>query len=52
MDDGVNEDNVRVGDIPLVNYAARYWVDHAQFEKVASRIRDATEYFFDADKPH
>jgi hypothetical protein len=50
LDDRVDEDNV--GDIPLVKYAAQYWVDHAQFEKVASRIRDALEYFFDADKPH
>ena len=50
LDDGANEDNV--GDIPLVKYAAQYWFDHAQFEKVASRIRDAMEYFFDADKPH
>ena len=50
LDDGVNEDDV--GDIPLVKYAAQYWVDHARFEKVASRIRDAMEYFFDADKPH
>ena len=49
LDDHVNEDNV--GDI-LARYAARYWVDHARFEKVASRIRDAMEYFFDADKPH
>jgi hypothetical protein len=50
LDDRVNKDNV--GDIPLVKYAAQYWVDHARFEKVASRIRDAMEYFFDADKPH
>jgi ankyrin repeat protein len=50
LDDHVNEDNV--GDIPLAKYAAQYWVDHAQFEKVASRIQDAMEYFFDADKPH
>jgi ankyrin repeat protein len=50
LDDHVNKDNV--GDIPLAKYAAQYWVDHAQFEKVASRIRDAMEYFFDADKPH
>ena len=49
LDNRVDEDNV---DIPLVKYAARYWFDHAQFEKVASRIRDAMEYFFDADKPH
>ena len=50
LDDRVNEENV--GDIPLVKYAAQYWVDHARFEKVASRIRDAMEYFFDADKSH
>jgi hypothetical protein len=50
LDDRVNKDNV--GDIPLVKYAARHWVDHARFEKVASRIQDAMEYFFDADKPH
>jgi hypothetical protein len=43
---------VNVGDNPLGKYAAQYWFDHAQFEKVASRIRDAMEYFFDADKPH
>jgi ankyrin repeat protein len=50
LDDRVNEDNA--DDIPLVKYAAQYWIDHAQFEKVASRIQDAMEYFFDADKPH
>ena len=50
LDNRVDKDNV--GDIPLVKYAAQYWFDHAQFEKVASRIRDAMEYFFDADKPH
>ena len=50
LDDRVDEDNV--GDIPLVEYAAQYWVDHAQFEKVAPRIRDSMEYFFDTDKPH
>ena len=50
LDDRVNKCNV--GDIPLVKYAAQYWFDHAQFEKVASRIRDAMEYFFDADKSH
>jgi ankyrin repeat protein len=50
LDDGVNKDNV--GDIPLVEYAARHWFDHAGFESVPSHIRDAMEYFFDADKPH
>ena len=50
LDDRV--DKGYVGNIPLVKYTAQYWFDHAQFEKVASRIRDAMEYFFDADKPH
>jgi ankyrin repeat protein len=38
--------------IPLVKYAARHWVDHAQFKNVASLIRDAMVYFFDADRQH
>ena len=48
------DDRVNVGDPdpPLVEYASRHWVDNAQFENVASRIRDAMEYFFDVDKPH
>jgi hypothetical protein len=44
------QDNAR--DIPLVEYAARYWVDHARFEDVSSRISEAMEYFFDVDEPH
>ena len=50
LDNGVYKDNG--GDIPLVEYAARHWVNHAQFENVVSRIRDEMKYFFDADKPH
>ena len=50
LDDGINDENV--GDIPLVEYAAQHWFGHAGFENVASHIRDAMEYFFDADKPH
>jgi ankyrin repeat protein len=50
LDDHVNK--VNVGDIPLAKYAAQYWVDHAGFEKVAPRIQDTMEYFFDADKSH
>ena len=50
LGDSVNEDNPY--DIPLVKYAAQHWFDHAGFENVVSRIRDAMEYFFDADKPH
>ena len=50
LDDSVTKDNA--DDIPLVKYAAEHWFDHARFERVASRIRDAMEYFFDAGKPH
>ena len=49
-DDQVNGANT--GDIPLSEYAARHWVDHAQFENVSPRIQVAMEYFFDMDKPH
>ncbi|KAH9020713.1 hypothetical protein EDB85DRAFT_1896037 [Lactarius pseudohatsudake] len=38
--------------LPLAEYAARHWVDHAQFEDVASRVRDGMEALFDFDKPH
>src|ERR1700761_323638 len=37
---------------PLVKYAAQHWVDHAQFEKVVSRVRDGTHDLFDSSKPH
>ena len=50
LDDSIN--NCNAGDIPLVEYAAQHWFDHARFENVASRIRNVMEYFFDADKPH
>jgi len=36
---------------PLARYAAEYWVNHAQFEDVASRIK-GMEYLFDLDKPY
>ncbi|KAN0139154.1 hypothetical protein V8E53_003043 [Lactarius tabidus] len=37
---------------PLVAYAARHWVDHAQFEKVSSHVRDGIDDLFDSSKPH
>ena len=37
---------------PLVKYAAEHWVDHAQFEKVSSRIREGMDNLFDDSKPH
>jgi hypothetical protein len=38
--------------LPLASYAAQYWVRHAQFEGVASRVKNAMERFFDPKKPH
>ena len=49
LDDQVNEVNAE--DLPLVEYAARHWVDHAQFENVSASIQDAIECLFDAGKP-
>jgi ankyrin repeat protein len=37
---------------PLVKYAAQYWVEHAQFEKVSSHVRDGMDNLFDSSKPH
>ena len=50
LGDHVDEGNAR--DIPLANYAAEYWVDHALFKDVPSRVQDTVEVFLDADKPH
>ena len=36
---------------PLARYAAEYWVRHAQYEDVASRIK-GMEDLFDVDKPY
>jgi ankyrin repeat protein len=37
---------------PLAEYAAEHWVTHAQFEDVASDIKDGMGTLFDCDKPH
>ena len=36
---------------PLAEYAAEYWVRHAQFEDVVSQFK-GLEYLFDSDKPY
>ena len=56
-DEHVNVYNVGLDDeelpeIPLARYAAKHWVEHAQFEKVASDIRDEMDHLFDSDKPY
>ena len=37
---------------PLAFYAARYWVDHANYEDVASQIQNAMEQLFNPSKPY
>jgi len=37
---------------PLLGYAARHWLDHAQFENVSSRVWDGIDNLFDSSKPH
>ena len=37
---------------PLLGYAAQYWVEHAQFENVSSRVRGGMDDLFDSSKPH
>jgi hypothetical protein len=37
---------------PLANYAAKHWVAHAQFEDVASCVKDGMRTLFDPDKHH
>jgi uncharacterized protein YcgI (DUF1989 family) len=50
LDEKVDKDSMK--NFLLATYAARYWVDHAQFENVSSRIKDAMARLFDAAKPH
>ena len=37
---------------PLLKYAAEHWADHAQFERVSSRVREGMDDLFDSSKPH
>ena len=39
-------------DSPLHSYAAKHWVDHAQFGNVSSIIQEGMERLFDRDGPH
>ena len=46
-------DNAKAGHRShLVKYAAPYWVHHARFEKVWTRVEDAIRLLFDPAKPH
>ena len=50
LDGHVEDKNVK--GLPLAEYAAKHWVTHAQFEDVASHVKDGMETLFDCDKPH
>jgi hypothetical protein len=50
--DDITEKEESIEHSPLARYAAEHWVEHAQFEDVASRVKDGMEMLFDSDKPH
>ena len=50
LDDRIDRDTI--GHFPLAQYAARHWVDHAQFRNVSSHIEEVMERLFDPAKPH
>ncbi|KAF8264002.1 hypothetical protein EI94DRAFT_1665088 [Lactarius quietus] len=50
LDDNAKDGGAEVS--PLMEYAAQHWVDHAQFDKVSSRIQDGMDDLFDSSKPH
>ena len=50
LDDRITKDSTKQS--PLANYAAEHWVEHAQFDNVASCVKDGMETLFDPDKPH
>ena len=37
---------------PIVEYAAKYWVDHAGFDGVSANTQDAMRRLFDPRRPH
>jgi ankyrin repeat protein len=49
---GEHADNSDSKRLPLVEYAAQHWVEHAQFEDVSLRVRDGMDDLFDNSKPH
>jgi hypothetical protein len=50
LDDHSDEESVKAS--LWLRYAAQHWVAHAQFEDVASRVKDGMRSLFDPDKPH
>ncbi|KAN0105623.1 Ankyrin repeat-containing domain protein [Russula decolorans] len=50
LDDKIDKNTI--SHFPLAPYAARHWVDHAQFGDKSSHIQEAMERLFDPTKPH
>jgi hypothetical protein len=50
LDDSVDRDTIKIS--PLAHYAARHWIEHAQFDDVSSHVQDIMFRLFDSDKPH
>jgi ankyrin repeat protein len=50
LDEKVTTDNLQ--NFPLAEYAAKHWVDHAQFENVIASTQDGIKRLFDPRSPH
>ena len=50
LKDHLDRDNVEK--IPLAEYAAKHWVDHARFENVAFHVQERMELLFDPEEPY
>ena len=51
LDDHADKYNVK-DRFPLARYAAGHWVKHAQYEGVASQLREGIEILFDPNEPY
>jgi len=50
LDENITRDGLRK--FPLAGYAAKHWVDHAQFEHVMPNVEEGIKHMFDPNKPH
>ena len=50
LDEHAGKNDAKVSS--LAKYAAKHWVDHAQFEKVSPRVREGMDNLFEGSKPH
>ncbi|KAI0287840.1 ankyrin repeat-containing domain protein [Russula brevipes] len=45
-------DGLSIDRFPLAEYSAQYWINHAQFKNVSTRIQHGMEYIFDPERRH